>query len=102
MATKKTQNQASVEEETPAEAQALVMEETPKVVEEPAEDMVSIRLPVTKENSGPVFVRVNTRTWGIPRGVPVEVPVCVAEVLEHAETAEMEAIAYQKANEKES
>ncbi|MBR1567056.1 MAG: hypothetical protein IJ649_09855 [Oscillospiraceae bacterium] len=65
------------------------------------EKMVTIRLPILKENNAPVFVRVNHRTWGIPRGVPVEVPECVVEVLNNSETAQMEALAFQKANEKE-
>lgn len=78
---------------------------TPKneieTIQEPeVEKKVTIRLPLLKENNAPVFVRVNRRTWGIPRGVPVEVPECVAKVLEQSEAAQMEAIAYQAANEK--
>lgn len=84
----------------------VVESKAPDVVEAPAEayegeKLVTIRLPILKENNAPVFVRVNRRTWGIPRGVPVEVPECVVEVLNNAEEAQMEALAYQKANEKE-
>ena len=56
----------------------------PNTVEEPKEKMVTIRLPLTKEDTRPVYVRVNGRKWGIPRGKKVEVPECVAEVLDHA------------------
>lgn len=70
-------------------------------VQEPEkEKLVSIRLPLVKENAQPVFVRVNKRTWGIPRGVTVEVPECVVKILEESEAAQMAAIAYQNANEK--
>lgn len=64
---------------------------------EPKEKMVSIRLPLTKEDTRPVYVRVNGRKWGIPRGKKVEVPACVAEVLEHAEAQMLEAIQYSEA-----
>lgn len=64
---------------------------------EPKEKMVTIRLPLTKEDTRPVYVRVNGRKWGIPRGKRVEVPACVAEVLEHAEAQMLEAIQYSEA-----
>lgn len=80
---------------------AAKKDETIKLAEPfEGEKLVTIRLPLLKENSAPVFVGVNGRTWGIPRGVPVEVPECVVEVLNNSEQAQMEAIAYQKANEK--
>lgn len=63
-------------------------EETPK------EKMVTIRLPLTKEDTRPVYVRVNGRKFGIPRGQKVTVPECVAEVLEHSEEQMLEAIRY--------
>lgn len=46
---------------------------------------VKIRLPKTKELSDDVFVSVNDRTWLIERGKTVDVPECVAEVLQHQE-----------------
>lgn len=59
------------------------------VSQEPAaaecEKTVTIRIPRTKENSSDVFVSVNERSWLIQRGVSVEVPECVAEVLRHQE-----------------
>ena len=51
----------------------------------PKEKMVKIRIPRTKANQEDVFVSVNMRTWLIKRGVEVEVPECVAEVLRHSE-----------------
>ena len=49
------------------------------------EKMVKIRIPRTKADQEDVFVSVNLRTWLIKRGVEVEVPECVAEVLRHQE-----------------
>ena len=58
--------------------------EAPKT-EAPKEKMVKIRIPRTKADQEDVFVSVNLRTWLIKRGVEVEVPECVAEVLRHQE-----------------
>lgn len=60
------------------------MAETNKT-ETPKEKMVKIRIPRTRADEGDVFVSVNMRTWLIKRGVEVEVPECVAEVLRHQE-----------------
>jgi hypothetical protein len=41
----------------------------------------------THEEAGrnyPVHVAVNGQVWNLPRGVPVRVPVCVVEALDHA------------------
>ena len=56
---------------------------------------VTIRLPKTKELRDDVFVSVNQRSWLIRRGETVEVPVCVAEVLQHSEDMAQEALAYE-------
>lgn len=77
------------------------MAETKKQAEEAAtndqgEKLVSIRLPLTRENQKDVFVRVNNRTWLIKRGVTVQVPECVVEVLNNSESAMLEAIEYQQ------
>lgn len=48
-------------------------------------DTVTIRLPIERDKKDDVFVSVNNRTWQIKRGVTVEVPACVAEVLRHSE-----------------
>ena len=49
------------------------------------EKTVTIRLPKNRNQQEDVFVSVNNRTWLIQRGVSVEVPACVAEVLKHQE-----------------
>ena len=59
------------------------------------EKTVKVRIPPDRKDNSPVFVSVNDRTWLIRRGETVEVPECVAEVLEHAEQAENEVYAYQ-------
>lgn len=56
-----------------------------KKTETPKEKMVKIRIPRVKANQEDVFVSVNERTWIVKRGVEVEVPECVAEVLRHQE-----------------
>ena len=56
-----------------------------KKTETPKEKMVKIRIPRLKADQEDVFVSVNMRTWLIKRGVEVEVPECVAEVLRHSE-----------------
>ena len=47
--------------------------------------MVKVRIPRTKKDEEDVFVSVNLRTYIIKRGVEVEVPDFVAEVLRHQE-----------------
>ena len=58
------------------------------------EKMVTIKLPRKKDEPA-VFVSVNERTWLIQRGVEVEVPACVEEVLRHKEEMEEEAYAFE-------
>lgn len=65
---------------------------------EKAEKTVKIRIPREKDNDSDVFVSVNERTWLIKRGVEVEVPECVAEVLRHKEEAEEADYEFQEAN----
>ena len=60
------------------------------------EKTVKIKLPRISKEDSDVFVSVNERTWLIKRGVEVEVPECVAEVLQHQE--EMQEEAYDFAN----
>lgn len=60
-------------------------ESTTKKTAPAGEKMVKIKLPRERKDQGDVFVSVNMRTWQIKRGVPVEVPECVAEVLQHQE-----------------
>ena len=51
------------------------------------EKMVKIRLPKTRADEPDERVWVNHRSWQIQRGVEVEVPECVAEVLRNKELA---------------
>ena len=60
------------------------MSETKKI-EETKEKLVKIRIPRTRADQEDVPVWVNNRSWLIKRGVEVEVPECVAEVLMHQE-----------------
>lgn len=78
------------------------MAETEKKTDtaEAKEKTVKIRIPKTKEESGGVFASVNQRTFQIPRGVEVEVPECVAEVLRHKEEAEEAAWRFEESTSK--
>lgn len=70
-------------------------------------ETVKIRLPMTRNENDleGVYVAVNGKPYQIKRGVTVEVPACVAEVLEHSDemqavAMEFEAQASAKANQK--
>ena len=65
------------------------------IVEVEKEKMARIRIPITKEEKSDVFVSVNERTWLIQRGVDVEVPECVVEVLRHKEDMQAYALEYE-------
>ena len=52
---------------------------------EAKQKMVKIRIPRTKADQEDVFVSVNMYTCIVKRGVEVEVPDFVAEVLRHQE-----------------
>jgi hypothetical protein len=58
---------------------------TEKVEKTEKTKMVKIRIPRTKADQEDVFVSVNNYTCVIKRGVEVEVPDYVAEVLQHQE-----------------
>lgn len=58
------------------------------------EELVKVKLPKTRELQEDVFVSVNRKTWLIQRGVYVEVPACVAEVLQHSEEMAEEALRF--------
>lgn len=67
---------------------------------------VTIRLPLTRSEKDDVWVSVNGKSMQIKRGVEVEVPECVAEVLQHKEdmlrvAMENEAEAMGKASDEE-
>lgn len=61
---------------------------------------VKIRIPRTKADQEDVFVSVNMETFIIKRGVEVEVPDYVAEVLQHQEEALENIMLFDEANKK--
>ena len=61
---------------------------------------VKIRIPRTKADQEDVFVSVNMETFIIKRGVEVEVPDYVAEVLQHQEEALETIMLFDEANKK--
>lgn len=67
--------------------------------QETAQKMVKIRIPRTNPKQEDVFVSVNNYTCIVKRGVEVEVPDFVAEVLRHQEEM-METIALFEAEQK--
>lgn len=69
-----------------------------KKTTETAEKMVKIRLPRNRKEEDDMFVSVNERTWIIKRGVEVEVPECVAEVIRNSELMQEEAYEFDKAS----
>ena len=76
------------------------MAETVKKTEAPKEKMVKIRIPRTSAKQEDVPVWVNERSWMIQRGVEVEVPECVAEVLRHQEEMLETIMMFEEANKK--
>ena len=77
------------------------MEETKKTeTKAPKQKMVKIRIPRTKKEEEDVFVSVNNYTCIIKRGVEVEVPDYVAEVLRHQEEMLEEIMLFDDANKK--
>lgn len=62
------------------------------------EKMVKIRLPKTRADEDDERVWVNHRSWQIKRGVEVEVPECVAEVLRNKEKALEDIMLFKEAN----
>jgi exosome complex RNA-binding protein Rrp4 len=73
------------------------MAETKTAAEKVAkEKTVKIKLPLTRTEKNDVLVGVNGRTWLIKRGEEVEVPECVAEVLQHKEEMLSVAMAFEE------
>ena len=56
---------------------------------------VKIKLPLSRTESDDVYVGVNGHPYLIKRGVTVEVPESVAEVLEHSEEMIDESMRYE-------
>lgn len=73
------------------------MAETKTATEKVAkEKTVKIILPLTRTEKNDVPVGVNGNTWLIKRGVEVEVPECVAEVLRNSEEMLAKAMAFEE------
>ena len=67
----------------------------PSIAGQPeAERMVRVRLPKENPKQEDAVVWVNERRYIIKRGVYVEVPLSVYEILEHAEKMEEKAVEF--------
>lgn len=66
-----------------------------QTVMDPFAETVKIKLPMIR-GQGDVHVGVNGRFWQIQRGVSVDVPKPVYEVLQHQEEMELVAQAYEE------
>lgn len=80
------------------EAMKAKAAETTEDPKETGPKMVKIRIPRTKADQEDVFVSVNLRTYIIKRGVEVEVPDFVAEVLRHQEEMLEEIMLFEERN----
>lgn len=69
-----------------------------KATPETKEKLVKIRLPLIPgvQNQEALYVGCNERSWVIPRGVEMEVPECVVEIIQHSEKAMYEAYKYKE------
>lgn len=72
-------------------------EQTNKPAEQ-KEKMIKVKIPRTRKDQEDVFVSVNQRTWLIKRGEEVEVPECVAEVLQNQEKMLEEIMQFEEEN----
>lgn len=70
-------------------------EEKKQEAKDPFQETVKIKLPLIK-GAGDVHVGVNGRFWQIKRGVSVDVPLPVYEVLQHQEEMEQQAQAFEE------
>ena len=75
------------------------MKETEKnvSVETESPKTVKIKLPLTKEKQADVFVGYNGQTFLLQRGVEIEVPEAVYEILQNSEEMDSLALTRQKA-----
>ena len=67
---------------------------------EKAMKMVKVKIPRTSPKQEDVFVSVNNYTCIVKRGVEVEVPAFVAEVLKHQEEMMETIMLFEEANKK--
>lgn len=61
----------------------------------PNEPLVTIKLPITRNEKEDKWVAVNGKSMQIKRGEEVEVPLCIAKALEHQEKMLIEAMEYE-------
>ena len=73
-----------------------------EAVTETGPKMVKVRIPRTKADQEDVFVSVNMYTCIVKRGVEVEVPDFVAEVLRHQEEMLEEIMLFEDAAQKKN
>lgn len=59
------------------------------------EEMVKIKLPLTRSEKEDVFVGINGRTWLLQRGIEVEVPWNVVKVLQRQEKMLAQALEFE-------
>jgi len=74
---------------------AATTKKTTKKSQFEGEEKVTIKLPLTRTEKDDVWVAVNGKSMLIKRGVEVEVPKCIAEVLQHKEEMLMQAIEFE-------
>lgn len=79
-------------------AKELKKEVIEEVIEEKeelkGEELVTIKLPLTRDKQDDLFVGLNGRTWKIKRGVPVDVPLSVKEIIDNSE--QMDELAFER------
>ena len=63
----------------------------------PNEPLVTIKLPLTRTEKDDVWVAINGKSMLIKRGVEVEVPRCIATVLEQSDEMLLKSIEKQEA-----
>lgn len=73
-----------------------------KTVPTTEEERVTIRLPLSREERDDVYVGLNGKSYLIKRGVNVDVPAGVAEILRRREEMLEIALAYEDQLEKQS
>lgn len=78
-----------------AKAESAVAEKTSDKAEAKPKTVV-IQLPVIEGMGDSVYVGVNMKDYQIKRGEPVEVPLCVAEVLRNSDKQMMVAMQKQE------
>ena len=56
---------------------------------------VKVKIPLTRTEKDDVWVAINGQSWLIKRGVEVEVPACVAELLENSDKQSADAMEFE-------